>query len=44
MNVVSQVFWEPERIDAYVRLLKKVSPKAVKALADYELNPDLFEV
>ena len=44
MQVVSRVFWEPERINAYVRLLKDVSPKAAKALADYEWNPDLFEI
>jgi len=44
MRVVSRVFWEPERIDAYTRLLKDVSPAVVKALAGYEWNPDLFEV
>ncbi len=44
MRVVSRVFWEPERIDAYIRLLKDVSPETIKALAGYELNPDLFEV
>ncbi len=44
MHVVSRVFWEPERIDAYVRLLKDISPETVKALAGYELNPGLFEV
>ena len=44
MRVVSRVFWEPERIDAYTRLLKDVSPAAVKALACYEWNPVLFEV
>jgi len=44
IKVVSRVFWEPRRIDAYVRLLKKVSPETVKALAGYEWNPNLFEV
>ncbi|MBT3176683.1 MAG: hypothetical protein HOG03_17435 [Desulfobacula sp.] len=44
MRVMSRVFWEPRRIDAYVRLLKDVSPEAVKALAAYEWNPDLFEI
>jgi len=44
MKVISRVFWEPERIDAYARLLKDVSPEVVKALAAYEWNPDLFEV
>ena len=44
MHVVSRVFWEPERIDAYVKLLKDISPETVKALAEYELNPDLFKV
>ena len=44
MHVVSRVFWEPERIDAYVRLLKNISPETVRALAGYEWNPDLFEV
>jgi len=44
MHVVSRVFWEPERIDAYVRLLKNVSPEAVKALACYECNPNLFKI
>ena len=44
MQVVSRVFWEPGRIDAYARLLNDVSLKAVKALAGYEWNPDLFEV
>ncbi len=31
MRVVSRVFWEPERIDAYIRLLKDISPETVKA-------------
>ena len=44
MQVVSRVFWEPERIEAYERLLKKVSKESVKALADYKWNPDLFEI
>ncbi|MCK5097730.1 MAG: hypothetical protein KAR45_06480, partial [Desulfobacteraceae bacterium] len=44
MQVVSRVFWEPERIEAYVKLLQNVSPQAVKALAGYEWKPDLFEV
>ncbi len=44
MQVVSRVFWEPERIEAYVKLLKNISPQAVKALAGYKWNPDLFEV
>jgi len=44
MRMVSRVFWEPQRIDAYVRLLKNISLSTVKALAAYEWNPDLFEV
>ncbi len=44
MRVVSRVFWEPERIDAYVRLLKDVSSETVRALTGYEWNPNLFEV
>jgi len=44
MHVVSRVCWEKERIDAYTRLLKCVSPDVVKALASYEWNPDLFEI
>ncbi len=44
MQIVSRVFWEPERIDAYVKLLKDVSPAAVNALKNYKWNPDLFEV
>jgi glutamate racemase len=44
MHIVSRVFWEPERIDAYIRLLKNISPETVQALAGYEWNPDLFEV
>lgn len=44
MRIVSRVFWEPKRIDAYVRLLKDISPETVKALAGYEWNPDLFKV
>jgi len=44
MKVISRVFWEPERIDAYAKLLKDVSPEVVKALAAYEWSPDLFEV
>jgi len=44
MRFVSRVSWEPERIDAYIRLLKDVSPESVKALAGYEWNPDLFKV
>jgi len=44
MQVVSRVFWEPERIDAYARLLKDVSLKTVAALAAYEWNPELFDV
>ncbi|MEN8210248.1 MAG: hypothetical protein ABFR31_00905 [Thermodesulfobacteriota bacterium] len=44
MHIVSRVCWEKERIDAYTRLLKHVSPEVVKALAAYEWNPDLFEI
>jgi len=44
MQVVSRVFWEPQKIDAYARLLKSVSPETVRALAGYEWNPDLFKV
>jgi len=44
MHVVSRIFWEPERIDAYVRLLKDVSMETIRALPNYEWNPDLFEI
>ncbi|MCK5837685.1 MAG: aspartate/glutamate racemase family protein [Desulfobacula sp.] len=44
MQIVSRVFWEPERIDAYVRLLKEVSLKATETLKNYEWNPNLFKV
>jgi len=44
MKIISRVFWEPERIDAYVRLLKDVSPKVVKTLAEYEWNQNLFDI
>ena len=44
MQVVSKVFWEKERIDAYARLLKNVSPDVVKALTAYEWKPDLFKI
>ena len=42
MRIVSGVFWEPARIDAYTKLLQDISPATVKALARYEWNPDLF--
>ena len=44
MHIISRVFWEPERINAYVRLLKDVSPETIKALISYEYNPNLFRV
>jgi len=44
MKIVSRVFLEPERIDAYVRLLKDISPETVKALSSYEWNKNLFKV
>jgi len=44
MQVVSRVFWEPARIDAYARLLKTASPETVAALADYQWKPELFDV
>jgi hypothetical protein len=44
MQIISRVFWEPARIDAYTKLLKDVSPETVKALSCYKWNPDLFEV
>lgn len=44
MKIVSRVFWEPERIDAYVRLLEKDAPNVVKALIAYEWEPGLFEI
>lgn len=44
MQVVSRVFWEPERIDAYGKLLKTVSLETVAALAAYEWIPELFDV
>jgi len=44
MRIISRVFWEPARIDAYTKLLKDVSPETVKALSCYKWNPNLFEV
>jgi glutamate racemase len=44
MQIVSRVCLEKERIAAYARLLKRVSPEVVKALATYEWNPDLFQI
>jgi glutamate racemase len=44
MHIVSRVFWDPQRIEAYGRLLKNISPLTVKALESYEWKPDLFEV
>lgn len=43
-QVVSRVFWEPERIDAYVKLLNTISSDVANALVDYEWNPELFEI
>ncbi|MEN8210078.1 MAG: hypothetical protein ABFR31_00050 [Thermodesulfobacteriota bacterium] len=43
MHVVSKVFWETETINAYVRLMKNISPETAKALAGYERNIDLFK-
>ncbi|NOX33248.1 MAG: hypothetical protein GXP56_05855 [Deltaproteobacteria bacterium] len=43
-RVVSRVCLEPARIDAYTKLLKGVSPLAVKALARYEWKADLFDI
>ena len=42
MHIVSRIPWETSRIEAYSRLLKEVSPEAVEALNQYELNPELF--
>lgn len=44
MRIVSRVHWEPERIDAYTRLLGGVSPETVAALGRYQWNEDLFTV
>ncbi len=43
-HIVSRIPWEDTRINAYRRLLEKVSPETVAALGRYELNPNLFSV
>ena len=44
LHIVSRIPWEDTRINAYRRLLEKVSPETVEALGRYELNPTLFSV
>jgi glutamate racemase len=44
IDIVSRVSWEPAGIQAYDRLLSKVSPDVVKALKNYRLDRKLFSV
>ncbi|MFH1156134.1 MAG: aspartate/glutamate racemase family protein [Pseudomonadota bacterium] len=44
MTIVSRVPWEPSRIKAYCDLIRTISPAAARALAGYQLKPDLFAV
>lgn len=44
MKIVSRVFWEQPRINAYERLLRSVSPHTIEALKRYTWNKDLFQV
>lgn len=44
IDIVSRVRWEPSRIDAYDRLLSKVSPDVVNALKNYRLDRHLFSI
>jgi glutamate racemase len=44
IDIVSRVSWKPEGIQAYARLLSKVSPDVVKALKNYRLDRNLFSV
>ena len=43
-DIVSRVSWEPAGIEAYDRLLSKVSPDVVNALKNYRLDRQLFSV
>ncbi|MCG8551058.1 MAG: hypothetical protein MI799_11715 [Desulfobacterales bacterium] len=44
IDIVSRVSWEPAGIEAYDRLLYKVSPDVVNALKNYRLDRELFSV
>ncbi len=44
MTILSRVTWEPSRIEAYDKLLSKVSPETVTALKQYTLDRDLFGI
>ena len=44
IEIVSRVTWEPSRIDAYDRLLSRVSAPVVKALKNYRLDKNLFSI
>ena len=44
IDIVSKVSWEPAGIEAYERLLSKVSPDVVDALKNYRLDRQLFSV
>ena len=44
IDIVSRVAWEPAGIEAYDRLLSKVSPDVVEALKHYRLDRNLFSV
>lgn len=44
IDIVSRVTWEPAGIQAYDRLLSKVSPDVVDALKNYRLDRNLFSI
>lgn len=44
IDIVSRVSWEPAGIEAYDRLLSKVSPDVVDALKNYRLDRHLFSI
>lgn len=44
IEIVSRVSWEPAGIEAYGRLLSKISPEVIAALKNYRLDRRLFSV
>lgn len=44
IDIVSRVSWDPAGIEAYDRLLSKVSPDVVDALKNYRLDRHLFSI
>ena len=44
LDILSRVTWEPSRIEAYERLLSRVSADVVNALKNYRLNRNLFSI